>query len=311
MQSSVYATNSGVSAVCYDYYAENLATGSNDGEVSIHLRNSENNQWKEEESFKAHDSRVSSLSYSYPAFSKILATGSYDRTIKLWDFKQNNWNLIAKFTESKTPIMKLQFSSPSALQLVAISSDGILRVYQASVPSEPSSWSCLHTLHVTSSQPITKKLKDNAETYTISVCPDKETSGMLGVVAGNTNSVDIITYSTSQRTSIAYQLETNSNNSISSIAWSPGCQRGYWNFAAGSRDGFVRIFKLSYSAHPEDDGFKSELVAELEHGGVVASLSWNVFGNVLTSSGDNAKANVWKPSYTGVWTCHSTYTISE
>ncbi|TIB32426.1 hypothetical protein E3P80_00519 [Wallemia ichthyophaga] len=320
MQSSIYAAETSVTAQSYDYYSECMSTGSNDGRISTHRRNADNG-WIEDTEQRleqAHDGRITSLSYSHPSYGTLLASSSTDRTVKVWEMRQNvprNQRMISKFTESKTPISALSFCSPSALQLLCISTDGFMRIYQATIPADPTTWSCLHTIHVTSAQmhSTLNSSTPSTPTHTISVCPDKEYSGLVGVVAGCTNAVDIISYSTTNRPGIAHQLDCLTQQPLCSVAWSPGCQRGYWNVAAGARDGLVRIFKLSLS-HSDDGSapvFTSHLVAELEHGGVVASLSWNLFGTVLTSSGDNAKASVWKASYTGLWSCHSTYSISE
>ncbi|TIA92150.1 hypothetical protein E3P99_00740 [Wallemia hederae] len=311
MQTSVYATGESVTAQAYDFYGESMSTGSESGVLRVHRRNADNG-WNEDEEMViegAHDARVTTLSHSYPSYGTLLASASTDRTIKIWEMRKSSTNnrLIAKFTESKAPIAQVEFTSPASLQLVSLSVDGVLRVYQATIPSDPTTWSCVHTHKAT--QTSSEQRKD--DTFALSVCPDKEYAGLVAVVAGHTTTVDIIGYSTSSRPSVVHQLTVNAP--ISSVQWSPGCKRGFWHVAVGSRDGLVRIFKVAVTQSETDAKalWDSHLVAELEHGGVVASLSWNVFGTVLTSSGDNATANVWKASYTGVWSCHSTYSISE
>lgn len=283
MQSSIYAATESVTAQSYDYYSERMSTGSSEGHISTHRRNAANG-WVEETVQHlegAHDGRITALSYSHPSYGTLLASGSTDRTAKLWEMRNtpSSKRLIAKFTESKAPISALAFSNPASLQLVCVSTDGVVRVYQATIPADPTTWSCLHTIHVPSSR-SNSSITGKGDTYALSVCPDKEYSGLVGVVAGCTNSVDIIAYSTTSRPVIAHQLECHTQQPVCSVAWSPGCQRGYWHVAVGARDGFVRIFKLSVSQLDEDSApfFNSDLVAELEHGGVVASLSWNVFG---------------------------------
>lgn len=297
-----------ITSVDFDYYGSLLVNGNKNGVIKLHIKNDNDGSWSEFKSFKGHDSSITSMNFCHPSFGKLLATSSIDRTIKIWDFGSNNdFNLIAKLVDNKSVLSKIEFSSSQNLLLYSICSDGTFKIYQCTIPTDPTTWSIMHHLHL----PVENKnnIDNDNLTFTLTSCRDRRFSNYLSIISGDTSIANIYTYSSINRPNVIGRLDAAS--SITSISWAPNCDRPYHLIAVGLTDGYVKIFKVTLPNQLNDDQFKSECIAELEHGGTVKSVDWNVIGTVLSSSSDDGKVIVWKSSYTGLWSNHSTYTVVE
>lgn len=130
---------------------------------------------------------------------------------------------------------------------------------------------------------------------------------------------------------------------IRSISWAPSIGRWYQLIATGSKDGNVRIFKLtdrsSINNHLTNDNDSGEdmekhtsthntnnngklrsnntrLNVELlsehdDHNGEVWSVSWNLTGTILSSAGDDGKVRLWKSTYSNEFKCMSVITAQQ
>ena len=137
---------------------------------------------------------------------------------------------------------------------------------------------------------------------------------------------------------------------IRSISWAPSIGRWYQLIATGSKDGNVRIFKLTENLsnnsnyynqkdmpldndNSESIGKKTstfnnnslksssnksfptlnvELLSEHgDHNGEVWSVSWNLTGTILSSAGDDGKVRLWKATYSNEFKCMSVITAQQ
>ncbi|CAL9732956.1 nucleoporin Seh1p [Monosporozyma unispora] len=131
---------------------------------------------------------------------------------------------------------------------------------------------------------------------------------------------------------------------IRSISWAPSIGRWYQLIATGSKDGNVRIFKLTDKSISDnvitDDNdtdedmeknvsifnndplklnskkSQSRLNVELlsehdDHNGEVWSVSWNLTGTILSSAGDDGKVRLWKSTYSNEFRCMSVITAQQ
>ena len=86
---------------------------------------------------------------------------------------------------------------------------------------------------------------------------------------------------------------------ISSLAWAPSSGRSYHLIAAGSRDGCIRIWKVTPSGN-SDTRWDAALAAEItDHmaessGGGVGRVEWNITGTVLSTAGCDGVVRLWK-----------------
>jgi nucleoporin SEH1 len=91
--------------------------------------------------------------------------------------------------------------------------------------------------------------------------------------------------------------------------------RGYQLVATASKDGYVRIFKVTPNQSTEHDDhqrngsdyptpLRVELLSKFDdHKGEVWRVSWNLTGTILASAGDDGKVRFWKSSYTTEFQC--------
>lgn len=137
---------------------------------------------------------------------------------------------------------------------------------------------------------------------------------------------------------------------IRSISWAPSIGRWYQLIATGSKDGNVRIFKLTENLSNDTDYYNqnnstvnhnsnksiekkfftfnddalrlgskkspSSLNVELlsehdDHNGEVWSVSWNLTGTILSSAGDDGKVRLWKATYSNEFKCMSVITAQQ
>ena len=183
---------------------------------------------------------------------------------------------------------------------------------------------------------------------------------------GNDN-IDFINKSNNQNMGSSSNNNNNNNNNnihkyhviakldghrglIRSISWAPSIGRWYQLIATGSKDGNVRIFKLTDNLsnntdyHSQNDismdynnsklikkkistlntdSLKSssnkasstlnvELLSEHDdHNGEVWSVSWNLTGTILSSAGDDGKVRLWKATYSNEFKCMSVITAQQ
>lgn len=161
-----------------------------------------------------------------------------------------------------------------------------------------------------------------------------------GIVNGNSN------HNTNNSIN-KYQIVAKLNGHrglIRSISWAPSIGRWYQLIATGSKDGNVRIFKLTdksssgndirnvddsdedmeknisiFSNDPLKSNTKksqSHLNVELlsehdDHNGEVWSVSWNLTGTILSSAGDDGKVRLWKSTYSNEFKCMSVITAQQ
>lgn len=102
------------------------------------------------------------------------------------------------------------------------------------------------------------------------------------------------------------------------VDWANGGQRGYELIATGSKNGIVRIYKLTESDEGlmiGGGGYVVQMVAQFEHRGGASNdvqrVQWNVTGTVLTTSGDDGRIRFWKEDHLGTWTQHSIMSAEE
>lgn len=137
---------------------------------------------------------------------------------------------------------------------------------------------------------------------------------------------------------------------IRSISWAPSIGRWYQLIATGSKDGNVRIFKLTENLSNDTDHYNQndasinynssrsieknnlpfnndslrlgsrkslstlnvELLSEHDdHNGEVWSVSWNLTGTILSSAGDDGKVRLWKATYSNEFKCMSVITAQQ
>lgn len=340
--------------VKYDFYGRQVATASSDQHLKVFDLDTPTSTWVLNDLWKAHDSVVVKVSWAHPEFSafKTLALCSYDRTVKIWQEMPDElhgsgrrWmKLTTLAIESYGPIYDVAFAPPHlGLKLACVGSDGIVRIYELTEPSDLSLWDLTAEIPILTLQLPAKSLQSS---FCIEWCPTKFTKSEKFVVIaldqgfiyraynndgqeegsrdqGGQNPLEpsesygeknLLGSGDMVPTSAGPELGNSTkfvkvcnlpehNGLIRSVSWAPSMGRSYHLLATGCKDGFIRIFK----AHESDNGeFRIETVAQLnDHRQEVWRVSWNSTGTILSSAGDDGKVRLWKCNYLNEWQCMS------
>lgn len=334
--------------VAYDFYGKQLATCSSDQHIKVFDLDATTNEWVLNDSWKAHDSSVVKLTWASPEFGKILASVSYDKTVRIWEEDLDEphgsgrrWKRLAVLNDARGPLYDVSFAPPHlGLRLAAIGSDGLLRVYDALEPADLRSWTMISEISVLNSPPAAHLQSD----FALSWCPSRFSPEKIVVCALDQGFI----YNrdpASGKLALAATLPDHSGL-IRSVSWAPSMGRYYQLVATGCKDGKVRIFKLteriSHKARHHYDGsiqcsgvsvnasiddgeslmsvdqttpnvdIQVELVGQYDdHHGEVWSVSWNLTGTILSSSGDDGKVRLWKASYNNEFQCLSVISAEQ
>ncbi|KAH3686832.1 hypothetical protein WICPIJ_002199 [Wickerhamomyces pijperi] len=322
--------------VAYDFYGKQLATCSSDQHIKVFDLDQATNEWILNDSWKAHDSTIVKLDWASPEFGKILASVSYDKTVRIWeeDLDENyksgrRWKRIATLNDSRGPLYDVQFApSHLGLRLATVGIDGVLRVYDALEPSDLRNWSLTAEVSVLSST-IERHLQSD---FALAWCRSRFSPEKIVVCALDRGYV----YHRDQegnKLQLAAELPEH-GGLIRSVSWAPSMGRNYQLLATGCKDGKVRFFKLtervitskSRRRNQDDSNNNAETQDHLEpsvavevelisehddHKGEVWSVSWNLTGTILSSSGDDGKIRLWKASYANEFQCLSVVSAEQ
>ncbi|KAJ1922603.1 epoxide hydrolase, soluble (sEH) [Tieghemiomyces parasiticus] len=160
-------------------------------------------------------------------------------------------------------------------------------------------------------------LQEAGNNVCIAWCPTRFLPNTLAVGCGREKDAKIYRYINNRW--VVYAVLPDHTDIVHTISWAPQVGRSYHLLATGSRDHYVRIFKVEasyghialtetkdlveeYTANASNLHIKASLIAAFsDHNAEVWSVSWNVTGTILSSSGDDGKVRLWKASSTGEW----------
>lgn len=130
--------------------------------------------------------------------------------------------------------------------------------------------------------------------WALSWCKDRYWGELIACSSGTNSIVKIVQLSPSRRpeTILVLSPGSESEGSITSVAWAPSCGRSYHLIATGSRDGRVRVWRVKpgeeSGAEPEteaedeeESGWEARIVADFDqHKSSVGRVEWNITGLV-------------------------------
>ncbi|KAG0682853.1 epoxide hydrolase, soluble (sEH) [Kluyveromyces marxianus] len=291
--------------VSYDFYGRHVATCSSDQQIKVFKLDKETNEWELSDSWKAHDSSVVSLDWAAPEFGRLCT-----------------------LNDATGPLFCVKFApSHLGLRLAALGNDGKLRMYDALESSDLRSWTLTSELSVLPDPPASHLQSD----FDLSWCPSRFSTERLAVSAMDR----AVIYQRNKQGKLVPAGELPGHKGlIRSIAWAPSIGRWFQLIATGCQDGKLRIYKIT--ENPEADTISSvtegpvngnapgttesdstvplsiELIGEhADHQGEVWSVSWNLTGTILSSSGDDGKVRLWKASYSNEFRCMSVVQASR
>ncbi|CAM9021395.1 unnamed protein product [Wickerhamomyces anomalus] len=319
--------------VSYDFYGKQIATCSSDQHIKVFDLDTATNEWILNDSWKAHHSSIVKIDWASPEFGKVIASVSHDKTVKIWEEDLDEqrgsgrrWKHLATLNDARGPLYDVAFApSHLGLRLSAIGSDGVLRIYDALEPADLRSWTLTSEVSVLSVPPASHLQSD----FALAWCSSRFSPEKLVVCALDQG---FIYHRDASGKLVQAATLPDHHGLIRSVSWAPSMGRFYQLLATGCKDGKVRIFKLTerlaqnkelaeYNEDEDENGdskktsnveIQVELVSEHDdHKGEVWSVSWNLTGTILSSSGDDGKVRLWKASYSNEFQCLSVISAEQ
>lgn len=316
--------------IAYDFYGKRMATCSSDQCVKI-FDNIEG-QWEINDTWRAHDSAIIKISWASPEFGQVIATGSYDGTVKIFeeDTRESTnsgkrWKRKYTISEFQGPLYDIEFApSHLGLKLASIASDGVFRIHEALDPNTMSYWSPVGEINILTRQPN----RTLQSAFALSWSPSMFSKEYVAVCV--LEDAYILQKDRTGKYVKVVQLPEH-KGLIRDVAWAPSMGRNYQLIATASKDGFVRIFKVTSKStmrevgdnnnnnYEEDDNgsrqtnaLNVELLSKFgDHQGEVWRVSWNLTGTILASAGDDGKVRFWKSSYSSEFQCMAVVSAEE
>ncbi|CAN6668294.1 nucleoporin Seh1p [Trichomonascus vanleenenianus] len=306
--------------IAYDFYGKRLATCSSDQHVKV-FDKTENGSWELCDSWKAHDSAVVKISWASPEYGQVIATCSYDSTIRIFEEDSREaprsgkrWKRKHTISDFGGPLYDIEFAPGHlGLKIASIGSDGTFRIHEALDPNSMHYWSTVVEVSILSNPP-SRTLQSS---FALSWCPSMFFKEFI--VIGVLEDAFIYQKDSQGRFVRAAQLPEH-KGLIRDVAWAPSMGRGYQLVATASKDGYVRIFKITQKQSRDFGDEDHEKVVPLDveliskhddHHGEVWRVSWNLTGTILASSGDDGKVRFWKGSYSSEFQCMAVVSAEE
>ncbi|KAI8372280.1 WD40-repeat-containing domain protein [Choanephora cucurbitarum] len=320
--------------VSYDFYGKRLVTCSSDQRLKVwdFIERLDASVWELNDAWKAHDSSILKAVWARPEYGQVIASCSFDRQVKIWEEQlveprnsQKRWAERFRLVESRGAVLDIAFSpSQNSLRLATCSSDGIVRIYEALEPTNLAQWSQMEEFEIASNQigpndhkaaNHTHRLIDADSGYCLDWCPNRSSTAMMVIGLGKEIGARIFKHDGHNRW-IPAEFLPGHTDLVHDVSWAPSMARSYQLIATASKDGMVRIFKLteqtrgrsafSPAGTPTQNTntkvFHIEMIACFDdHKAEVWRVEWNVTGTILSSSGDDGRLRLWTTGYDGQW----------
>ncbi|KAK4474827.1 hypothetical protein MN116_001943 [Schistosoma mekongi] len=285
--------------VAYDFYGRRMATCSSDQMIKIwDLK--DNEEWVCTASWRCHLGSAWRVTWAHPEFGQVIATCSFDRTIAVWEeiagaqtitsggendgsanqtqstvtntmcggqLANTHWIRRAYLVDPRTSVTGLQFAPRHlGLQLAAISTDGMLRIYEALDVMNLSQWrlqfdfgtkmsgSCLAWSQsrldppliavgsVSPNDPDAGDNSDNLQTHHSMPHPAHPTNSLIN------GKLVLYEYSEARRHWYLVEDVHALNDPIYDVSFAPHMGQSYHTLAVGSRELYLlRIRPSSYN----------------------------------------------------------------
>lgn len=213
----------------------------------------------------------------------------------------------AKLADSRGSIHDIEFApNHLGLKLASCSADGMLRIYEAMDAANLADWTLMDEFEV-----VAGGSKESEGLYCVSWCQSRVDPQMLVVGCGRDNTAKIYRLDAHNKWQ-AFESLGGHSDAVCDVAWAPTMGRTYHLIASASKDGHVRIFKLSETNHASGTTglttgqpkkrYRVDLIADFsDHQAEVWRVEWNITGTILSSSGDDGKIRLWKASFLDDW----------
>ncbi|XP_022663105.1 nucleoporin SEH1-like isoform X2 [Varroa jacobsoni] len=280
--------------VAFDFYGRRLATCSSDQNVKI-FDLQPDGDWKCTGNFKTHSGSVWKVTWAHPEFGQVIATCSYDRTAAIWEECPvlGKWLRKASIVCAQATLKDIKFAPKHlGLQIATCSEDCRVRVYEAPDVMNLSTWPLQGDIDC--------KMPLSCLTWHSNATPALIAVGSDDTSNPTAPKVHLYDYSETSRTWT--RLESVCiTDPVHDMAFAPNMGRSFDLIAVASND--VKLIALTRNPN-KSPTLETRLIGEFsEHQNAVWRLSWNIFGTVLASSGNDGYVRLWKANYAQQWKC--------
>jgi nucleoporin SEH1 len=307
--------------VATDYFGSRLATASQDHMVRV-LRRRDEGEWALEATLQGHKGPVLAVAWANPDFGQLLASCAFDRTVIIWEEStgvgsasaasstESSWKKVAVIGE-RDAIVGVAFAPKHCgLRLATCSSDGWIRVYQATDLANQH-WAMRESFRAGDAEDATC----DASSIAWNSYPYDRPSLVVGSVDPPGAAIWRLS-ETRKKWKVAALLQGASPHTagVNHVDWAVNLGRSFHLLATASSDGTAKIWKVSMAKRGQDvdekvlgdeDALDVVCMQTLDHGCEVWRVEWNVTGTVLATSCDDGVVRLWGMGPKAQWVLQS------
>ena len=296
--------------VSFNFYGTRMATSSNDENIKVWDLD-EKKQWKCTASWKSPESPAWRVSWGHPEFGQLLVTCSFDRTVTVWqesvgysvlsDGVKHAWVHKAHLVDSTSSVKDVKFAPHHlGLQLASCSAKGIVYIYEAPNIMSLKHWTMRHQINC------------DMPCSCLSWSTNKSHNPMLAVGSDDSmcpsgGKVVIYEYNESSHDWVIIHMIMQLTDPVNDLQFAPNGGLDYNVLAIASNDLYIYHLKtIEEDANNDQIAVNSTLninqVAQFDdHNCNVLRVTWNDFGNLLVSNGDDGQILLWMENYMQIW----------
>ncbi|WCJ26477.1 Protein SEH1 [Euphorbia peplus] len=316
MAKSMATLDKGTLCSSWNYSGQRLATGSDDGNLSIFdPRDPASSSFTCTSKIRVHESGVVKVVWVPPEHGDAVACICTDGSLSLWeevveDSQPLQWKICKSFQSKALKVLDVQFGvSRTSLKMVMAYSDGHVKVYELLDPLELKNWQ-LQAEFQNVIDSVSTFGKANCFSASISWNPaqrenNQDSSFVLGLNSDTPqlNSSKVWEFDQAHQRWLPVAelaLPEDRSDQVFAVSWAPNIGRPYEIIAVATHKG-IAIWHLGLN--PDVDGRLSvEKVAALSgFEGEVWEMEWDMSGMTLATTGTDGTVRLWQSNLNGVW----------